>query len=158
MKKFVKIMKILILLYYVHLGHIVQVLLMMYLIIVKEKMEKYDLTVVIMLDVFKVVLLLHKIQQNLRKNGIDYYVHVVMHVCQFKLVLFEGIESYNCKVLKENEIVQLLHVITTEFDMNFKRKRKKENGKKKERKTRKNNNDYNNDYNSDYNNAATTAT
>ena len=44
-------MKILLLLYYVHLQHIVQVLLMIKLIIFKENMDKYDLKVVIMLNI-----------------------------------------------------------------------------------------------------------
>ena len=106
-----------------HLWHIVQVLLMINLVIVKEKKEKYELKVVIMLDVFKVVLLLHKIQQNLMKNGMDYYVHNVIHVWQLNLVLFEGIISYNCIILKKNEIVQLVHVMQQE--LSFKEKKKK---------------------------------
>ena len=58
-------MMILVLLYVVHLQHIIQVLLMMNLILFERKVKKYDLLMVIMIELFKVVLLGHKIHQNL---------------------------------------------------------------------------------------------
>ena len=86
-------MMILLLLYDVHLQHIIQVLLMINLILFERKVKKYYLL----------------------------------------MVLFEGIMNYNCKILKDDESVQLLHANATEIELNFKGKKKE--GKKKPKTT-----------------------
>ena len=49
------------------------------------------------------------------KYEIVYNVHGVMHVQQLNLVLIEGNINYDLKALKENETVQLLYILTTQF-------------------------------------------
>ena len=66
------------------------------------------------------------------KNEVIYCVHVFVHVLELKWKLLKGIISYNLKVLKENEIVQLLHVIKILVGLKFKRKKEKEKNKRKQ--------------------------
>ena len=46
-------------------------------------------------------------------------VHAVTHVQQLNLVLIEENIHYDLRVLKENETVQLLHTLTTQFCLIF---------------------------------------
>ena len=80
------------------------------------------------------MLLLHEIQQNLMKNEMDYYVHLVMHVRQLKLVLLKGIMKYILKVLKKKEIVQLMHVFAVQISLNCERKEKERKWKQRKEK------------------------
>ena len=65
----------------VHQMHIIQILL--------EKIEEYDLLIMIVLEVFEIVLK-HQIQHNLLKyERIIYCMHVTMHVQQLNLILFK---------------------------------------------------------------------
>ena len=70
------------------------------------------------------------------------YAWFFMHVWQLNLMLFKETIKYNDKVLKGNEIVQLMHVNATGIGLNFKRK-KKEERKKKNNKNDSNNNQHN---------------
>ena len=81
----------------------------------KEKVKKYDLLVIIIVLEFFEIVQQHKMYHNLMKYEIVYNVHAVMHVQQLNLVLIEGNINYDLKVLKENESVQLLHILTTQF-------------------------------------------
>ena len=120
-----KIMNVLNIYYNVHLQHIIQVLLMVNLILFKEIIEKNDLMVIIMIELIEIVLQQHKIQHDLMENEKIYCVHVVMHIQQLNLVVFKGIIMYNLKELKEKEMVQIMHINATEFDVNFYEKKKK---------------------------------
>ena len=96
----------------VHKIYIMQVLLMINLMVFEEKIEEYDLLIIVLIELFELVLQQHKIQHNLMKYEIIiYYVHVIMHVQQLNLVLFKRIIKYELKGLKVNKIVQSVHII-----------------------------------------------
>ena len=52
-------------------------------------------------------------------------MHVVMEVSKLNSILFKGNVNNDFKVLKVNNNVQLLHIITTEFWYGIKAKKKK---------------------------------
>ena len=79
-----------------------------------------------MLELYEGVQRQHKVHKNLMNYQKVYYVHVFMHVPQFNLILFEGNISYDLKVSKKNEIVQLLHKMTTEFLIDIEQRKKKQ--------------------------------
>ena len=105
--------------------HIIQVFVMMILLGFEEKDEKYDLLIVIV-EFCEIVLLQHKIQHNLINYEIRIYsVHIVTYVSKLNWIVFKENVNYDLKVLKVHNNVQLLHIITTEFGMILKTKRKK---------------------------------
>ena len=133
-KKFEKMASIITPQHNVRQVHIIEVLLMIKLMVLREKGEKYDLFMVVMINLFEIVLLQHKPQHNLIKYEIIIYkVYAAMHVHQLNLVLFEGNINYILKVSKEKKIVQSLHIITLEFWFDIKKRKKKEKKKKKEK-------------------------
>ena len=98
--------------------------------IFKEKVKKYNLLMVIKLELKFYVIKLHqhKMQPNcnLVIYGIIYYVHRVVHIQWLNMILYERIINY-AEVLIDNNIVQLLHITTTNFDLVLEKKK----GKKK---------------------------
>ena len=80
-----------------------------YAIVINGKIEKYNLSMVLKLELYEIVL--------------------QKHTKQLDSLIFKLIVNYDLKVLKENAIVQSVHVVTTKFDLAFlilKRKTKKE--------------------------------
>ena len=125
-KDFLKMVLVLIPQHNVHQMHVIQVLLMINLMVFEEKIEEYNLLIIVVLELFEIVPLQHKIQHNLMKYEIIiYYVHVTMHVRQLNSVLFKRIIKYELKLLKVNKIVQSLHMIQQNFELILKRKKKK---------------------------------
>ena len=57
----------------VHQMHIIQILLMINLMVFEEKIEEYDLLIIIVLELFEIVLVEHKIQHHLMKYEIIIY-------------------------------------------------------------------------------------
>ena len=112
LKIFLKMVLVLIPQHNVYQMHIKQILLMINLMVFEEKIEEYDLLIIIVLELFEIVVLVHRIQHNLMNYEIIiYYVHVIMHVQQLNLELFKRIINYELKMLKVGEIVQSLHII-----------------------------------------------
>ena len=112
----------------VQLKHIIQAVLMINLMVFKEKIEKYNLLMVVMVKLIEIVVVQQKEMHNLMKYERNHYVHVVMHTQQLILIILEGIVNYNLKVLKKNTVVQSMHVFATKFGLiyfNIKEKKKK---------------------------------
>ena len=111
----------------VHQMHIIQVLLIMVLMVFEERGGKYDL-IIILRELCGIVPLQHKIQHDLMKYEIVIYnVHVVMHVLQLNLILFEGNIEYDVKVLKMGKTIPLLYIITGEFWFGIKKRKEQKN-------------------------------
>ena len=123
----------------VQLKHIIQPVLMINLMVFKEKIEKYNLLMVVMVKLVEIVVVQHKEMHNLMKYERDHYVHVVMHIQQLILIILEGIINYNLKVLTRNRIMPSMHVFATKFGLIYfdgnkkKEKRQQKKDKKKER-------------------------
>ena len=89
LKNFLKMVLVLILQRNVHQMHVIQVLLIMILMVFEQRGEKYNL-LMILKELCGIVLRQHKIQHNVMKYVIIIYMaHVVMHVPQLDLILFE---------------------------------------------------------------------
>ena len=101
----------------VKLKHIIHAVLMINLMVFKEKIEEYNLLMVVMIELIDIVLVQHKQMHNLMKCDRDLYVHAVMHIQQLNLILFEGFINYNLKVLKANTIVKSMHVMATKIGL-----------------------------------------
>ena len=95
-----------------------------YTIVINEKIKKYNLLIVIELEWYEIVLQEHKMQHNWIKYKMIDYVHDVMHKNQLNLLIFKVLINYDLKVLKENSIVQSMHLIWF-FDIEKKKKKKK---------------------------------
>ena len=107
--------------------HIMQVLLMINLMVFEEKIEEYDLLIIIVMELFEIVLHQHKIQHNLMKYEIIIYnVPGVMHVPRLNLMLFEGNVNYDLKILRMNKPVRLLHMVAGEVWFDIKKEKEKE--------------------------------
>ena len=92
----------------------------------EEKGEKCDLLIIVLREICEVVLLQHKIQQNLMEYEIIIYnVPGVMHVPRLKLILFEGNVNYDLNILRMNNPVGLLHMVAGEVWFDSKKKKKK---------------------------------
>ena len=63
-------------------------------------------------------LLQHIISHSLIKYKMIYDVRVLMHVKESNLMIFDGNTDYDSEVLKENESVPSMHVVT-EFELVF---------------------------------------
>ena len=100
-----------------------------------EKIKNYDLLVIKILELVEIVLQ-PQMSHDLINCNLIHYVHVVMHLKQLNLVMVERIIDYNVEVLKENVIVQSMHVITTKLIFLNILKRKIKKKRKRKRKTK----------------------
>ena len=115
----------------------------------KERIDKYNLLIVIMVELVTIVLVQNKKIHNLMKYGLIHNVHHTMHIQQLNSILFEGIINYNLEALRGITIVQSMHVLATKFGLiyvDIQEKRKKEKRKNKN-KNASNSNDRNSNSN-----------
>ena len=117
----------------VHNQHIIHAVLMVNLLVFKEKIEKNNLLIVIMVELVTIVLVQHKKMHNLMKYKLIHYVHHTMHIQQLNLILFECVINYNLEVLKGDTIVQSMHVLATKFGLIYFKIEEKRKEKKKEK-------------------------